>query len=99
VSADVVCPDCGCRFSPVADIESRITAKAEELRADLESRGVSVGFDREPRVTEAVAADLLGRAVGTLRNWRYGASPLQHIQIGGRYYYRLKDIASLLVPE
>ena len=54
------------------------------------------------RVSELVAAQLLGRALGTLRNWRSGSRPLAFVRNGsgrGRVSYKLSDLAKFLDRE
>ena len=64
-----------------------------ELRAWAESRGhVVLPGDR---VAEHVAAAMLGREPGTLRNWSYSDRPLPFVTVRGRRTYRLTDIAAM----
>lgn len=64
-----------------------------ELRQWAESRGhVILPGDR---VQEHVAAAMLGREPGTLRNWSYGARPMPFTVVRGRRTYRLADIGTM----
>lgn len=67
---------------------------AERLREALERRSVHVTPDG--RVSEAVAAELLGRAPGTLRNWQVAGGPIAAVKIRGRRSYYVSDIAAIL---
>lgn len=89
-----ICPTCG----QIWPEDRRQTIE------DLKKSCVQNGWPVYPggRVNEAVAAALLGRAVGTLRNWRYGERPLPFTRPGagrGRVTYRLSDIADFLDCE
>ena len=67
-----------------------------QLRAWCADNGHHVTADGS--VYEHVAAAILDRAPGTLRNWRAAASPLPYVRHGrtGRVRYRLTDLAAML---
>lgn len=83
-----VCPCCGGTGSaPAAD-------HVAELREWCAVRNhVVLPGDR---VSEHVAAEILGRAPGTLRNWASAARPLPFTTIRGRRTYQLMDLAEML---
>lgn len=51
------------------------------------------------RVSEHAAAQMLGRADGTLRNWAYADRPIPFVTVRGRRTYRLADIAAMIQSE
>lgn len=59
-------------------------------RCELERRWVS----GDGRVDASTAADLIGVAVGTLRQWRYLDQGPRPYRIGGRVSYSLRDVAA-----
>ena len=71
---------------------------AGELLCDLEAacreRGHWISPDN--RVREDAAADLIGLAPKTLRNWRSTDAPLPYILRKARPLYRLEDLAEYL---
>lgn len=69
-------------------------APADQLRAACAARGIWVSAD--DRVREADAAELLGMAPKTLRNWRYTNEPLPYTTRAGRPLYALSDLAEWL---
>lgn len=85
---------CQCCGQPVADPGARIEARVKELRDACQSTGRMVTPDG--RVREEVAAELLGLAPGTLRNWSYGDSPLPFTRVARRRTYRLADLAAVM---
>lgn len=70
----------------------RVTA--EQLAEACRRAGLRVTPDG--RISEAAAADLLGLAPGTVRNWRSQHRPLAYVRIGGRVTYRLETLAALI---
>ena len=66
----------------------------DALERACRDRGVWVSPDG--RVGEADAAELLGRATGTLRNWALAEQPLPFVRIRGRRTYRLRDISDFM---
>jgi hypothetical protein len=81
------CPHCG-QVMP----RSRITA--DDLRRWCLNNGYLVLPDGAVR--ESAAAAILGRAAGTLRNWRNGAGTVPLYRHRGRVTYRLHDLAEHL---
>ena len=67
---------------------------ADQLAAELRRRGHTITPDG--RVTLAAAALVLGKAEGTLRNWRSaGQGPLTY-KIAGTVTYRLADLVKFI---
>ena len=91
MSIDACCPNCGHHF--IARAQEPLTP-AQELERACRERGLPVTIDG--RVSEQVAAELLGRAVGTLQNWAYQDQPLPFVKVRGSRTYRLSDIAEML---
>lgn len=85
------CPNCGHRLD--APVESPV----EALERACRDRGVWVSPDG--RVSEADAAELLGRATATLANWSYADQPLPFVKVRGRRTYRLADVANMLAAD
>lgn len=85
------CPHCGYSLVPREDA---VASRLRELEHACQSRGLPVTGDQ--RVSEQVAAELLGRAPGTLANWAYGDGTLPYTKVSGRRTYRLADIAAFL---
>lgn len=83
---EACCPNCGHRIAPAVPEQS-----LERLCRD---RGLPVTVDG--RVSENVAAEILGRSPDTLRNWSYADAPLPFVKVRGRRTYRLDDIAEML---
>jgi len=73
--------------------EAPLEARVRELREACRRHGHLVTAD--DRVRENVAAELVGRAAGTLRNWALAGGPLLPVRVAGRRLYRLVDIAKL----
>lgn len=88
MTSHIACPNCGHEYVP----ETR--TPVQELEVACRERGLFVTVDG--RVTEQVAADLLGRAPGTLANWAYSDRPLPFVKVSGRRTYRLSDLAEFL---
>ena len=88
------CPTCGRAVAPVDDTPDRLAALVEALRLRIAERGLRSSAD--DMVPEAVAGELLGKAPGTLRNWRAGARPLEFIRRGGQVLYPLAALAAWL---
>jgi hypothetical protein len=81
----------------VLTLEDRIEQTTETLRAAVEDMNVAVSSDS--RVSEAVAARLLGYAQGSLKNLRLdGAGPAHYKRPfdGTACSYRLGDLAEWL---
>jgi hypothetical protein len=78
----------------VPDLEARANARLDELQLACVAHGYYVTPDG--RVREEVAAELLGLAAGTLRNWSYGDSPIPFTSVARRRTYRLSDIAAFM---
>lgn len=68
----------------------------ERIRAWCERNGHWVSWD--DRVTEAAAADILGRQPKTLRNWANGAGPAlpRRKNAAGAVTYRIVDLVRLM---
>jgi hypothetical protein len=94
VTAPACCPNCGFRINGDA---GAIEAKTAELRDWCDRSGRWPTADG--RVTEKTAAEILGRAPGTLRNWRSGDRPLRFNTAGGRVTYALRDLAEFIVKS
>lgn len=88
-----LCPHCGqpMPLSRVEAVEARVIAWRAWCRDN--GRWISPVDDR---VSEASAAELLGRTSFTLRNWRSAGRPLPFVRIRGRISYRLRDLALML---
>lgn len=73
------------------DDPDRIAAchAALAARCEAERRWTS----GDGRVDAATAADLIGVALGTLRQWRYLREGPTPYRIGGRVSYSLRDVA------
>lgn len=84
------CPTCG-QPMPTDPIEQMST----RLQSACRDMGAFVTWDNF--VSERIAASLLGREPGTLRNWRCGHRPLRFRKLHGRVQYQLADIAALLI--
>lgn len=86
------CPCCG---QPMPTAEEAVARRVAELEAACLARGHIVTADG--RVREHVAAELLARAPGTLRNWATSGGPLSVIRVAGRRTYRLTEVATMLI--
>ena len=54
----------------------------------------------ESFITETDAAEMLKKAVGTLRHWRYNTKTgPKYYKIGGSIYYKKEDIASFIAES
>ena len=77
----------------VVDPVAALVAQFETLCIE---RGYWISVDG--RVREPIAAELLNRASGTLRNWRsYGGASLHYYFHHGRVTYALRDLASYIL--
>ncbi len=90
------CPCCGCEIDPEPAVS------VGDLRDYCRQHGLPI-FPGG-RVSELVAAELLGKASGTLKNWRctHGPAQLPYVRSGGgrgRISYRLADLADFLRLE
>jgi hypothetical protein len=74
-----------------------VAAKVEELKTACRELAIMVSWDSH--VTEPAAAQLLGKAPTTLRNWRDQHRPLPFRKLGGRVQYDLADLAAYIVNE
>jgi hypothetical protein len=77
--------------------EIRIAACVVSLESAARSAGHAITPDL--RVSESVAAELLGIAAGTLRNWRSSTGNVPYHRIGGRFgrvTYKLIDLANVI---
>lgn len=75
----------------------RIDETTAQLERACRERGEWVSHDG--RVFDDVAAEILGRTVGTLANWRSnGAAGVPFFRAGrrGRVTYRLRDLAAYI---
>jgi hypothetical protein len=86
------CPACGHTFDPAPAVDP-----VRALELVCRERGFLVTPDG--RVREDVAAQLLGLAAGTLRNWSYGETRLPYVRVARRRTYRLTDIAAQLAEK
>lgn len=84
------CPNCG-QVLPRDPVDEML----ERLREACQVRGLFVTWD--DHVTERIAAELLGREMGTLRNWRSQHRPLKFRKLNGRIEYPLSELARMLV--
>lgn len=71
----------------------RIAELARRLHVWCEETGHAV--DAAGRVSEATAAQILGKSPGTLRNWRAGANRLPYYR-GSPVKYALRDLAEFI---
>ncbi len=71
--------------------DTRTETTRMALLAACQERGHCVSGDG--RVPETVAAELLGVAFGTMRNWRTALAGPPYFRIRGRIYYRIVDLA------
>ncbi|MCR6699706.1 MAG: helix-turn-helix domain-containing protein [Dokdonella sp.] len=90
------CPTCGAWTEVEAEHD-----EAAELLAAYRRHCADHGHHVLPgdRVPEHVAAELLGRAPGTLRNWAGADRPLRFSQVRRRRTYRLDDIAAFALQR
>ena len=70
-----------------SDAPDRRAALVDALRLRIAERGLRSSAD--DMVSEPIAGELLGKAPGTLRNWRAGTRPLDFIRRGGQVLYPL----------
>ncbi|MFH7325897.1 helix-turn-helix domain-containing protein [Desulfurivibrio sp. C05AmB] len=81
------CPICGHKEADATD----------RLRGWCRDRGLVVSFN--DTVNEKVAAVILDRQPGTLRNWRCRGDGPPFSRRGGRAYYLLADLAEFMETE
>jgi 3',5'-cyclic AMP phosphodiesterase CpdA len=74
-----------------------VAAKLDELKTACRELAIFVTWDGF--VSEAGAAQLLGKAAHTLKNWRDQHRPLTFRRNGGRIQYDLDEIARFLLAE
>lgn len=79
------------------DLPDPVAVKLAQLETACDERGVVVSADGFIR--ESAAAQLVGRAAVTLRNWRYCSEPLPYRRFAGRIEYRLDHLARFLVDQ
>lgn len=79
------CPNCGYCAETLMD-------PVDQLRAWCLQQGHWVGPGDV--VSEAVAAEILGRSVNTLRGWRATDQRLEYSRSGAGIRYRLQDLAA-----
>lgn len=86
-----LCPHCGGTGRAPAR-----PGVVEQLRQWCAQNGHHLSPDGS--VFEHVAAEILGRSPGTLRNWRSAGSSLPYQRHGrtGRVRYRITDLAAML---
>lgn len=90
--ADRCCWRCG---APQFDDHAKVAAKAAELRGSLTAAGHWISPDG--RVSERTAAVVLGKAEGTLANWRRAERPpLKFAIVRRRPTYQLEDLAAFI---
>jgi hypothetical protein len=89
------CPCCGTLVT-FADMSHAqiIEARVEILRSLCVNRGWRIVAG--DLVSEAVAADLLGKSKGHLRNLRVGTRPIPCRLVMGGWMYALGDLAAVL---
>lgn len=85
------CPHCG------RPINEQQPVTAADLARDCKARGLAVLPGA--RVSESVAAEVLGLSAATLRTWRsrHGGGQLPYVRTGGskgRVSYRLDDLCA-----
>lgn len=84
---------CPCCHQPLPIGDTELLNPVEQLERACVDRGYLVTPDQ--RVTEAVAAELLGRSARTLEDWaREERIPV--VRVHRRRTYRLADIAAIL---
>jgi hypothetical protein len=66
----------------------------EELEARIRAAGRAISL--AGLVREAVAAEVLGCAVRTLRTWRYDGRAPAHIRLNGTHWYSVATLADFL---
>lgn len=92
-----ICPCChGTGYSQSVP-EAEIEAIGAGLRAACKAAGRKVTGDGQ--VSEATAAMLVGRAPGTMRNWRALHRPIPFCRRGGRISYAIIDIARWMAND
>lgn len=83
---------CSCCGQPLP--RDALTERLQAFKQWCAENGRWVSAD--DRVNEDVAAELLGLAPGTLRNWSYVDQPLPIVRVAKRRTYRLRDLAAFL---
>jgi hypothetical protein len=84
------CPHCG----KIIDDPGPAAVTTEDLRNwCLQNQKLILPLGR---VRECIAAEILNRGCGTLKNWRAQKVPLPFQRTRGRVTYRLEDIARFL---
>jgi len=86
------CPKCGDEHISAS---VSIDDKTAELQEACQREGIRGTLDG--RVSEEVAASVLGKAPGTLKNWRQAHRPLKYRRSGGRIQYSLRELAMFLL--
>ncbi|MCB1636761.1 MAG: helix-turn-helix domain-containing protein [Xanthomonadales bacterium] len=67
---------------------------ADQLAAELRRRGHQITWDG--RVSLPVAAEILSKSQGTLRNWRTAGKGPITVKVGGSLSYRLTDLVAFM---
>ena len=88
------CPHCGHQLQDRAD---QIAKHIADLREWAAERGVWLGPGGD--VSEAVAAEMLGRQPSTLRHWRGTDGRLPWHRCGGRIRFKIEDIATFMAES
>lgn len=87
----VKCPRCGHQIESLAEPTER---RETDLLMVCKERGYHVTADQ--RVSEAVAAELLGRSPRTVAHWAHEGSGPAFVRVRNRRTYRIGDLALLL---
>lgn len=88
------CPQCRCRFTDDDELDAQLSARVAAWEAECETRGWIV---RSGRVSESVAAHLLGMRKRALANRRiHGAGPrATHMAVDhSQWSYELTELAA-----
>lgn len=87
------CEACG-QLTPEARRVDELAARVKMLRQECIEKGHRIVAG--DLVSEAVAADLLGKSKGHLRNLRLGGRPIPCRHVMGAWMYALGDLAAVL---
>lgn len=90
------CPQCRCRFTDDAELDAQLAARVAAWTAQCQERGWPV---KQGRVSESVAAELLGMPKRTLAGWRISqpdrAPRHERIPVASsQYSYDLEELAA-----
>src|SRR4029450_6372250 len=94
MSDPATCPRCGYRLAQGNGLDAAVVDLVAQLERACRERDYWISADG--RVSEFVAAQLLGRTSVTLRRWRVNGAPLPFYRNAGRITYRLREIAEFL---